>query len=292
MFLGAIVYCTSTGIVAKVISDLRRTANPETEIILGLSIFQDLVIAFLIVVLSGLAFGGLDPGSAGVAIAKSFGFCIAVIVASRSLAAPIQAFLKPRSEEIFVLLVIAATVSGAALAHLAGLSAAIGAFLTGLVFAETNVVGRIKVKVAPIKDLFVALLFFVFGLTINFSSVESVMPLLLFVIPAVLITKFATGIIIGRWRGQTERGQANIGTSLIAVGELSIVLAQVAVSAGFPQEIAVFTAIYVLVTALVGPIMMTLSHPISDQLKYTTGIGLAASDMIFKARMAFNRRPG
>jgi CPA2 family monovalent cation:H+ antiporter-2 len=168
---------SSSAIVAKVIFDLRRTANPETEMILGIIMFEDVFLAFYLSLVSGLvlstatSLGGV-LGSVGMALV----FILGLIVLGK-VATPLLnwAFRIP-SNETFLLAVFACLFLMAGLGETIHVAEAIGALLLGLILAETEHGQRLEHMVVPFRDFFGALFFFGFGLTIDPFSLGGAVP--------------------------------------------------------------------------------------------------------------------
>lgn len=134
-----------------------------------------------------------------------------------------------------------------------GVSAAVGAFLVGIAVADP-VSERASTLVGPLRDLFAALFFFLFGLQID---VGDLVPVL---VPAALLAavtaagKVFTGSWAARRAGIAARGRRRAGTALIARGEFSIVIAELGVAAGVERQLGPLAAAYVLMLAVAGPL--------------------------------------
>src|SRR3546814_20643531 len=108
MVICVIMASSSTVIVAKVLTDLRRTANPETEIIMGMIMFDDLFIAMHISFLSGLVLSG--GGSMWTVVGTcllALGFILLFLILGRKMVPAIDTLLQVKSSEIFILIIFA-----------------------------------------------------------------------------------------------------------------------------------------------------------------------------------------
>lgn len=262
LFAGAF-YISSSAIIAKSIIELRRAADPETEVALGILVFEDIFIALFLAVLSGavLISEPSVPGAAwGMAKALLF-FGAVVLVALRARGVLDRAF-DIDSDDLFLLLAggLVLLLSWGALR--AGLSEAIGAFLAGLALAETRHRERAERLFAPLQGVFAAIFFFAFGLSIDPRTFSSVwLPALGLTVLAV-VTKMVGGWVAGRRAGLSQRAALALGLTLLARGEFSIILAGIAVSIGM-EELGALIALLVLTLSLIGTAALQYSPAIT-----------------------------
>ncbi len=258
VILAAAVYVSSSAITVKGLIDFRRLADEETDIVLAILLFEDLAIAFV------LGFAGTGGGSAAgtlATVSKALAFILASLAASRWLSRPLDRALERVPREFFLLFTVALVVGMAALAKELGLSEAIGALMAGVVLAETNIREDVEERFFSFRDLFAALFFFVFGLSIDLGALGRLGWLLALAVPLTIVGKSAAGYFAGRVGGFTRRQSFNVGVALIAHGEFTIILAQLAtgnsrISDAVRSDLTAFAGLYVLVTATVGVILM------------------------------------
>jgi K+:H+ antiporter subunit KhtU len=268
LLLGAAIYVSSSAITVKGLIDFRRLADEEVALILGILVFEDLVIAFVLALAAGGGGGGLETLAL---VGKAVGFIGASLLVSRLLTGPIDRLLDRLSREFFLLATFGFVVGWAAVADELGLSEAIGALMAGVVLADTSVREDIEERFFSFRDLFGALFFFVFGLSIDLGAFDQVWWLLLAAVPATLVGKTVGGYIAGLVGGFTRRQSFNAGVALIAHGEFTIILAQLAaandaVSESAQRDIVAFAGIYVLVTATLGIVLMKESKLLGRRL--------------------------
>jgi CPA2 family monovalent cation:H+ antiporter-2 len=159
----------------------------------------------------------------------------------------------------------------AALAQRLGLSEAIGALMAGVVLADTSVRGEIEERFFSFRDLFAALFFFVFGLSIDVGALGDVGWLLALAIAVTLVGKVGAGYVTGVVGGFTRRQSFNAGVALVAHGEFTIILAQLAaenpaISAATRADLTAFAGLYVLATATLGIVLMKESKRLGRRL--------------------------
>jgi CPA2 family monovalent cation:H+ antiporter-2 len=258
LILAAAVYVSSSAVIVKGLTDFRRLADDETDLVLAVLVVEDLVLALVL----GLAGGGGSELSGTLAVvAKGLAFVIAALAASRWLARPLDRILDALPREFFLLFTVAFLVGMAALADALGLSHAIGALMAGVVLAETSVREEIEERFFSFRDVLGALFFFVFGLSIDVAALDRVGWLLGGAVALTLIGKIGGGYFAGLVGGFTRRQSLNAGIALVAHGEFTIILAQIAsdnerISAATRADLVAFAGLYVLITASLGILLM------------------------------------
>ena len=268
IILAAAVYVSSSAVTVKGLIDFRRLADDETDLVLAILIFEDVAIAG---VLGFAAAGGAGVSPTLVAVAKALAFVTAAVAASRFLARPIDVVLDRLPREFALLFTFALLVGMSAVAGALGLSEAIGALMAGVVLAETSVRAEIEDRFIGFRDLFAALFFFVFGLSIDVGALDDVGWLVALAVVLSIVGKVAGGYGAGLVGGFTSRQSLNVGAALVAHGEFTIILAQIAagnaaIPAGDRADLVAFAGLYVLVTATVGIVLMKESKRIGRAL--------------------------
>src|SRR5512132_3682551 len=258
LILAAAIYVSSSAIAVKGLIDFRRLADDETDLVLAILVVEDLVIA---VVLGFAAGGGAELGETLAIVAKAVGFIVAALAVSKWLTGVIDRFLDWLPHEFFLLAVVAFVVGMSAIAQELGLSEAIGALMAGVVLSETSVREEIEERFFSFRDVFAALFFFVFGLSIDVGAIGRLGWLLALAVPLTILGKTAAGYFAGRVGGFTPRQSFNAGVALIAHGEFTIILAQLAagntrLSDAVQSDLTAFAGLYVLVTATIGVVLM------------------------------------
>jgi CPA2 family monovalent cation:H+ antiporter-2 len=272
VLLAGLIYVSSSGVITQALFDFRRLADDETDLVLGTLVFEDLAIALFLGIASGLAVGtamdGIDLNLRALIVIL---FVAAFLIASHFLPRYIDR-ISPRIErERLVLVSLALVVGSAALAGWAGLSAPVGALLAGILLSETEARDRIERHLFGLRDFAAAIFFFTFGLQIDMGSLGSVWSWLLIALGVAVFGKLATGWIAGRMMGFTKRQSFTVGTSLIARGEFTLILAQLAalgtaLSPEFREKVVSFAGLLVLVTAALGVILMRESRTMGRAL--------------------------
>jgi K+:H+ antiporter subunit KhtU len=256
--LAAAIYVSSSAITVKGLIDFRRLADDETDLVLAILVAEDLVIGLVLGFASG---GGGAAGETLALVGKAIAFVAAALAVSKWLSGPIDRFLDWLPREFLLLAVFAFLVGAAALAQEVGLSVAVGALMAGVVLSETSVRPEIEERFFSFRDVFAALFFFVFGLSIDVASIGKVAWILAAAVAVTLIGKTASGYFAGITGGFSHRQSFNVGVALVAHGEFTIILAQVAsaneqISAAVQAKLVAFAGLYVLISATLGVVLM------------------------------------
>ena len=156
-------------------------------------------------------------------------------------------------DELLTVCFVGLAVLVAGIAEEVHVSDAIGAFMAGLVIAETTVAPRVRKLVLPLRDTFAALFFFTFGLTVDPGDVASVAGPIAIAIVLTVIVNFVAAIIVARRSGLGRVPATNLATTILARGEFSLIIAALGAEAGLDARVVPFVAGYVLILALAAP---------------------------------------
>lgn len=263
LVIAGITTISSSAIVAKILFDYRRTANPETELILGITMFEDVFLAIYLSLLSGIVLSSASS-LAGVAVSGgvALGFIIGLVVVGRWAKPFLDRIFRIASSEVFIVAVFGALFLLAGLGSAIHVAEAIGALLLGLVLGETEHSQRMETLVVPFRDFFGALFFFGFGLSIDPFSLGGAVWYSIVAAVLSLIGVTVAGLIVGGRTGMTTVGSLNIGFTLLARGEFSIIIASLALAGGLMGIIQPFAAMYVLILASAAPLLAKESERI------------------------------
>ncbi|MGP1908047.1 cation:proton antiporter [Metabacillus sp. JX24] len=256
LVFAGVITISSSAIVAKVLVDLRRTGNNETELILGIIMFEDIFLAVYLSVVSGLVLGDATSFSGAlISILTALGYMLLFFIAARKGAPLINKLISISSDEVFIIVIFASLFFVAGFSELIHVAEAIGALLLGLVFSETEHSDRIEHLVVPFRDFFGAIFFFSFGLSIDPFSLGGAVWLALGAVLLTILGNFIAGMIAGRRAGLSHKASTNIGLTIVSRGEFSIIVANLGIAGGLTPMLKPFSALYVLILAIIGPLM-------------------------------------
>jgi CPA2 family monovalent cation:H+ antiporter-2 len=266
MVLGGVTYISSSGIVAKVLSDLGRLGNRETPVVLSILVFEDLVMAVYLPILTALLIGVTFVGGLE-AVGISLAVIAIVLVVALRYGRYVSMVVDSPDREVFLLKVLGAALLVAGLASALQVSAAVGAFLLGIAISGSTAHNATRL-LEPLRDLFAAVFFVVFGLNTDPAEIPPVLGWAVVLAVTTSLTKLATGWWAARRQGIGRLGRARAGAALIARGEFSIVIAGLAVSyAAVPAELSALATAYVLIMAILGPIAAKFVEPVAKALQ-------------------------
>ncbi|GAA0994245.1 cation:proton antiporter [Acrocarpospora macrocephala] len=258
--MAGVTYATSSGITAKVISDLGWIGNRETPVVLSLLVFEDLTMAIYLPILTALLAGvGLLAGAITVAIA--LGTVTVVLVIALRFGNLIEKFVSSPNSEVLLLKVIGLALLVAGIAQELQVSAAVGAFLVGIALSG-ELAHETRALLMPIRDLFAAVFFVFFGLQTDPAKILPVAGLAALLALVSMITKLLTGAYAAHRAGIARAGRVRAGIALIPRGEFNIVIAGLAVGAGVHPDLGPLAAGYVLILAAFGPLAARAIQPL------------------------------
>lgn len=255
---GGILYASSSAIVCKSIIDLRRSANPETEHVLSVLVFEDLAMALLVGLFSSVASSGsLEWMCVGLSMLKTLAFCGGLIAIAIYASAALERLLSPRPAELGLLVVFSFIIIVASISARLGLSEALGGFLAGLMVSATRLRPEVEEMVSPFQQLFAAVFFISFGLSIHFDGgwwdALRMLPAALLLVALSAAGKLVVGGGLGLVGGLSARASFRMGMALTPRGEFSVVLAGVAaLLPGGGRGIPGLAALYVLLMSVAG----------------------------------------
>lgn len=257
---------SSSAIVTKLLVELHRLANPETRLILGIIVIEDLFLALYLAALAPVLGKADSFGEGALLFVRALAFLLVLAAIARWGGPVIGRVVTAKSDELLVVLFVGFAFLVAGVAYQLGVSDAIGAFMAGLVLAGTAVAHRIERQVRPLRDAFAALFFFTFGLTIDVGRVGDVVVPVVAAIAVTLVLALAAAIGAARINGLGRLAAANIATSVAARGEFALILVTLAADAGLDSRLGPFVAVYVLVLAVVSPVLAHRSTAVAALL--------------------------
>jgi CPA2 family monovalent cation:H+ antiporter-2 len=202
----------------------------------------------------GVVLAGTSASTGAIAVVVALAAVGAGVYLALRHGATVTRLISARSDEALLLGVLGLTLLVAGGAERLQVSAAVGAFLVGVAISG-SVRDRTATLIGPLRDLFAAIFFFLFGLRIDPGEIGPVLGAAIALAVVTGATKYASGAWAARRAGIGPRGVRRAGTVLIARGEFSIVIAGLAVAAGADREVAALCGAYVLLLAAAGPII-------------------------------------
>lgn len=238
LVIGATVSVASTMVLARLLSDSGKTNTTYGQVMIGITLVEDLAVICMTVVLP--AFGTSGGGTLSKA-AWTLGKAVLLLVPLAFLAMKViprilRRVKRTSNAELFLLIVIAVCLGAAALAQVAGFSVALGAFLAGLSISGFEDLHDAHTQLVPLRDAFVALFFVSLGTLIDPRVLIHSLPLLGLMLLLIIVGKFVAWTLVVWLFRYPIRTAVAVASGLTQIGELSFVVVQVARTSGLVAE--------------------------------------------------------
>jgi len=259
--IGSIAYATSSSISAKMLDEKKRLANSETEFILALLIFEDLVAPILVSFIASVQGGDkVSVAFMGVLVLKIIVLAVGAILMGHYGFRRLNNFVAKYMETDFMpLLAVGLALGYAGLAVALGLSEILGAFMAGVMLSETGRSSEIERLLLPVRDLTLPFFFFWFGTTIHFMKGVPYVGMMVALVLLAIAGKIITAYVGSRWFGLSPKVSCRAGFSMVHRGEFSAIIA----SLTLPQ-LRIFSGVYILITAFIGVYLFSRAPDIAN----------------------------
>ena len=250
----AALTATSVGITARVLNDLGRLQDEESQVVLGAAVIDDIVGLVILAVVARLVAGeSLSVAGVSVTTLTAFGFVAIALIAGRLIVPPLFRLLgRLGSEQTLGVMGLVVAFLLATLADAVGSALIIGAFTAGLVFAPTEHAKPIERSVVRLGHFFVPIFFVAVGAAVDVRSFLDGRTLLIggVLIVAAIVGKVAAGFAPFWFKGR----KLVVGVGMVPRGEVGLIFAQTGLAAGVLDS-ALFSAVtlMVMVTTLIAP---------------------------------------
>ena len=256
IFIAAALSISSTAIIVKILSDLGRIKKESSILVLGILIVEDVIAVILISTLQSVALvGTVSIESVAVVLAVAVGLIVGTFTIGTKVIPPlIDRVASAENKEILLLSVLGVCFGYALLANVVGLSVAIGAFLAGVLVAESKSAEVSKILSSPIKDMFVAIFFVSVGALMDISQLQNYIFIAIALMAVAIGMKFG-GNMLGNFlfRQPARKSLRNAFKLAAPRGEFSIVIVKVGADLGvvsaflFPL-IGIISIIFAIIT--------------------------------------------
>jgi len=260
--LGGAVAMSSTAIVLRVLAERMQLETPHGRDIVGVLLFQDLAVVPLLIVIPAIAEGSGDLAQRlAIALAKGGVVLVAVLfIGQKLMRAWFHVVARRRSHELFILNVLLITLGLAWLTERAGLSFALGAFLAGMLIAETEYRHQVDEDIRPFREVLLGLFFVTIGMRLDLGTVAANAALTLAFTALLVIFKFALITSLARAFGSTPGAALRTGLALAQAGEFSLVIVVQAQSlALLDRDVSQLVVAAMLLSMLAAPFLIQAS---------------------------------
>jgi CPA2 family monovalent cation:H+ antiporter-2 len=279
LVLGGALAMSSTAIVSKMLAERMELSTPHGRDSLAILLFQDLaVVAFLIIIPSLGKHGDEMAMELGIAALKATAALTVILYfGQRPMRAWFNVVARQRSPELFVLNVLLVTLGLGALTATLGLSLALGAFLAGMLIAETEYRYQVEDDIKPFRDVLLGLFFVTVGMVLDIEVVTANLGLVALLLLIPVIAKFALIVALARGFGSSLSTALRTGFYLAQAGELALVMLALATENRLvPRELAQPVLAAMILSMLSAPLIIQYAEPIVRKLTANDWLARAA----------------
>ena len=271
LFISAALSISSTAIIVKLLEEMGKIKKESSTLVLGILIVEDIIAVILISTLQSVALvGSVSLESIVVIVLVAAGLIVGTFtVGTRVIPPLIDRVAAAENREILLMSVLGLCFGYALLANIVGLSVAIGAFLAGVLVAESKSAEVAKLLSSPIKDMFVAIFFISVGALMDVSHLENYIFIAIALIAVTIGMKFG-GNMLGNFIFRQKRGKALRSAFTLAAprGEFSIVIIKLGVDIGAVSAFLFpLVGIISIITAFISPFLVKASDKIVPALE-------------------------
>ncbi len=262
LVLGGALAMSSTAMVGKLLVERGELETLHGRLVMGVLLFQDLAVVPLLILIPALAGDGADLLSTlGMALLKGVAVLAVIIALGPQLTRRWFHMVALRqSDELFMLNVLLTTLALAALTEAAGLSAALGAFLAGMLISETEYRYQVEADIRPFRDILLGLFFVTVGMHLNVLAVLASWQEILALTALLMLVKAVLAMLAARTASADRLGVARTGLYLAQAGEFALVLLSLAEQAGVLEDRALAVTLpAVILSMLATPVLISRS---------------------------------
>ena len=270
LFLAAALSISSTAVIVKVLEEAGKIKRESSILVLGILIVEDVIAVILIASLESIALVG-NVSIEGIVTVVVVAIILIVgtfTVGIRTIPKLVDKVASAQNREILLLSVLGVCFGYALLANVVGLSVAIGAFLAGVLIAESKSAEVSKILSSPIKDMFVAIFFVSVGALMDISQLENYIFIAIALIAVAMGMKFG-GNLLGNFIFKQSRTKSLRSAFTLAAprGEFSIIIIKVGVDAGVVSAFLFpLIGMIAIITTFISPFLVKASDKIIPKL--------------------------
>lgn len=271
LFIAAALSISSTAVIVKILEEMGRIKRESTILVLGILIVEDVIAVILISSLQSIVLvGTVSIESILIVVIVATGLIVGTFTIGTKIITPlIDRVAASERHEILLLSVLGVCFGYALLANIVGLSVAIGAFLAGVLVAESKSSEVSKLLASPIKDMFVAIFFVSVGALMDVSQLQNYIFIAIALIAVAIGMKFG-GNLLGNFLFRQKRDKAVRSAFTLAAprGEFSIVIIKTGVDIGAVSAFLFpLVGVISIITAFLSPFMIKASDKVVPMLE-------------------------
>jgi len=270
LFIAAALSISSTAVIVKILQDSGKIKKESSILVLGILIVEDVIAVILIASLESVALvGTVSIENVVLVVVVASGLIIGTFTIGRKAIPPlIDKVASAENREILLLSVLGVCFGYALLANVVGLSVAIGAFLAGVLVAESKSSEVSKVLSSPIKDMFVAIFFVSVGALMDITQLDSYIFIAIALIAVTIAMKFG-GNLLGNTAFRMEKSKSLRSAFALSAprGEFSIIIVKVGVDMGVVSAFLFpLIGLITIITSFISPFLIRFGDRIIPKL--------------------------
>jgi CPA2 family monovalent cation:H+ antiporter-2 len=283
LVLGGAMAMSSTAIVSKMLAERTELNTAHGRDAMGILLFQDLAVVAFLIAIPTLAAGGADLWRSLALAGVKAALALAVILFFGQ--GPTRAWFhlvaRQRSSELFMLNILLVTLGLAALTQIAGLSFALGAFLAGMLIAETEYRYQVEEDIKPFRDVLLGLFFVTFGMFLDLTVVGQHFGWVCLLLLGPVLAKLALIVLLARVFGAPLGTALRTGFYLAQAGEFAIVLLALSTDLGIiDKTLSQLVLAAMVLSMLSAPFLIQFAEPLARRL--------TANDWLMRATQLTN----
>ena len=270
IFIAAALSISSTAIIVKILEESGKIKKESSILVLGILIVEDIIAVILLASLESIALvGTISVEGLIIVMATAAGLIIGTFTVGTKVIPPlIDKVASAENREILLLSVLGVCFGYALLSNIVGLSVAIGAFLAGVLIAESKSAEVSKILSSPIKDMFVAIFFVSVGALMDIGQLEDYVLIAIILMAVAMGIKFG-GNLLGNFLFQQEKRKSFRSAFTLASprGEFSIVIVKLGVDLGVVSAFLFpLIGIISIISAFISPFLVKFGDRVIPRL--------------------------
>ncbi len=280
VFLGFLLSLSSTAASTKILVDHGELSAPHGRLVLGINIAQDLAVVPMILLIPLLASGAAGSSASALGSLQNLGLLVVVIAVARLLVRPVMSLVcRTRSRELFVLFLATWCLGMAVVTAHLGLSLALGAFLAGILIADSDHHSQAAAEIEPFRDAFSSLFFVSIGMLFDWRAIAADPATVVLCVLAVVVGKAAIVMLAAWGLGQPFWVRLRAALTLAQVGEFSFVLVQLGqrsnLLASDAERVFIVTAV---LSIAITPLLYAVGRRVANRARAAADHGRAVGD--------------
>jgi monovalent cation:proton antiporter-2 (CPA2) family protein len=267
--IGVALAMSSTAFAMQVLAEKKELNAPHGRAAFGILLFQDLAAIPILAVVPLLGEGGTEERSPWITFAIGAGVIVALVIGGRFLLRPAFRFVaRSKSHELSVASALLVVVATAVLMEAVGLSMALGAFIAGVLLADSEYRHELESNIEPFKGLFLGLFFIAVGMSADLAILVDRPLVVIGLAFALVALKFAILWAMGRVFGQDRRSSTSLGVAISQGGEFAFVIFTAALGANVMEaETAALLTVVVTLSMGFTPLLFIARDVIEKRTK-------------------------